>query len=97
MHVSCTTETSTGRARRTPSRTIAKDTAPPRGYDAETSADGKTWVPAATGEFGNIAYALATQRVAFAVRQARYLRLRFAAPAIPAGNLTVAEVGAFTG
>ncbi|MBB6503889.1 alpha-L-fucosidase [Sphingomonas endophytica] len=81
----------------TPSRTIAKDTAPPRGYDAETSADGKTWVPAATGEFGNIAYALATQRVAFAVRQARYLRLRFAAPAIPAGNLTVAEVGAFTG
>jgi alpha-L-fucosidase len=81
----------------TPSRTIAKDTAPPRGYAVETSADGKNWVPAATGEFANIAYALATQRVPFAVRQARYLRLRFDAPAIPAGNLTIAEIGAFTG
>jgi alpha-L-fucosidase len=81
----------------TPSRTVAKDTAPPRGYVAETSADGKVWSAAATGEFGNIAYALATQRVPFGARQARYLRLRFDATAIPAGNLTVAEIGAFTG
>ncbi|WP_294195670.1 alpha-L-fucosidase [uncultured Sphingomonas sp.] len=81
----------------TPSRTIAKDTAPPRGYVAETSVDGRTWAPAATGEFGNIAYALATQRVPFAARAARFLRLRFDAPAIPAGQMTVADIGAFTG
>ncbi|MDR6786821.1 alpha-L-fucosidase [Sphingomonas sp. BE138] len=81
----------------TPSRTIAKDTAPPRGYVAETSVDGRVWTPAATGEFGNIAYALATQRVAFAGRRARFLRLRFDATAVPAGTLTVADIGAFTG
>lgn len=81
----------------TPSRTVAKDTAPPRGYVCETSMDGKTWTPGAAGEFGNIAYALATQRVTFdTARQARFLRLSFAATAVPAGKLTVAEVGAFT-
>jgi len=81
----------------TPSRTVAKDTAPPRGYRCETSADGTRWQPAATGEFGNIAYALSTQRVTFTPRRARYLRVTFDAVALPASQLTVAEIGAFGG
>ncbi len=81
----------------TPSRTGAKDTAPPRGYRCETSADGTSWQPAASGEFGNIAYALSTQRVAFTPRRARYLRVSFDAVALPASQLTVAEIGAFGG
>lgn len=81
----------------TPSRTVAKDTAPPRGYRCETSTDGTTWQPAASGEFGNIAYALSTQRVAFTPRRARYLRVTFDAVALPASQLTVAEIGAFGG
>ncbi|MBW6527172.1 alpha-L-fucosidase [Sphingomonas sp. RHCKR7] len=81
----------------TPSRTVAKDAAPPRGYRCETSADGTTWQPAASGEFGNIAYALSTQRVAFTPRRARYLRVAFDAVALPAPQLTVAEIGAYGG
>ncbi|WP_277978525.1 alpha-L-fucosidase [Sphingomonas phyllosphaerae] len=81
----------------TPSRTVAKDTAPPRGYRCETSADGTTWQSAASGEFANIAYALSTQRVAFTPRRARYLRVVFDAVALPTSQLTVAEIGAFGG
>ena len=80
----------------TPSRTVARDTAPPRGYHADTSVDGRSWTAAGAGEFGNMAYALATQRVAFAAREARYLRLRFDAPAVSAGHMTIADIGAFT-
>ena len=80
----------------TPSRAPAKGSAPPRGYVCETSIDGKTWQAGASGEFANIAYALATQRIAFEQpRRARYLRLTFAATAVSASRLTVAEVGAF--
>ncbi|MBN8806818.1 MAG: alpha-L-fucosidase [Sphingomonas sp.] len=80
----------------TPSRAVMTGTAPPRGYVAETSIDGKAWAMAAIGEFPNIAYALSTQRIVFAVaRPARFLRLTFAATAIPAEKLGIAEIGAF--
>ena len=42
----------------TPSRQVMVDAAPPRGYVAETSVDGRNWAPAGAGEFSNIAYAL---------------------------------------
>jgi alpha-L-fucosidase len=81
----------------TPARTPVAGAAPPRGYVAETSTDGKIWSPAGSGEFSNIAYALATQRVPFATpRAARFLRLNFAATATPAQRLAVAGIGAFT-
>ena len=81
----------------TPSRAVMTNTAPPRGYVAETSMDGVRWQSVAAGELANIAYALATQRIAFASPiEARYLRLRFAATAVPAERLAIAGVGAFT-
>lgn len=81
----------------TPSRHVMTNAAPPKGYEAETSMDGSSWQPAASGEFGNIAYALSTQRIAFAQpRPARYLRLRFAEPALPEPRLAIAEIGGFT-
>ncbi|MES2336877.1 MAG: alpha-L-fucosidase [Pseudomonadota bacterium] len=82
----------------TPSRHVMTRAAPPRGYVAETSRDGRTWAAAAAGELPNIAYALSTQRLAFAsVRPVRYLRLRFAETAVPADRLAIAGVGAFGG
>jgi alpha-L-fucosidase len=56
------------------------------------------WQAGASGEFANIAYALATQRIAFAQpRTARFLRLRFDAPAVAgATRVAVAGIGAFT-
>lgn len=81
----------------TPSRQVMTNAAPPRGYVAETSVDGKQWQPAATGEFSNIAYALSTQRITFdAPRNARYLRLRFAETALPTPRLAIAGIGGFT-
>ena len=81
----------------TPWRHPDKGSAPPRGYRAETSVDGKSWTRAAEGEFQNIAYALATQRIPFAApRSLRYLRLTFAATAIPAQSLAIADLGMFT-
>jgi alpha-L-fucosidase len=81
----------------TPSRHVMTDAAPPKGYAAEVSTDGKAWQPAASGEFGNIAYALSTQRIAFAqARTARYLRLRFSETALPEPKLAIAEIGGFT-
>lgn len=80
----------------TPSRHVMSNAAPPKRYVAETSADGAHWTPAASGEFGNIAYALSTQRIAFdQVREARYLRLRFDGTAVPAARLAVAGIGGF--
>jgi len=80
----------------TPSRQVMADSAPPKGYLAETSLDGKNWTRAAAGEFGNIAYALSTQRFAFAnTVEARYLRLTFAETALPAGKLAIAGIGGF--
>ncbi|WP_156460718.1 alpha-L-fucosidase [Sphingomonas sp. Leaf339] len=81
----------------TPARHPEKDTAPPRGYRAETSTDGTTWIAAGEGEFPNIAYALATQRVPFTTpRSVRYLRLSFATTALPAAKMAIADIGAFT-
>jgi alpha-L-fucosidase len=81
----------------TPWRHPDEQSAPPRGYRANTSLDGKTWSPAAEGEFQNIAYALATQRIPFTTpRPLRYLRLTFAATAVPAAKLAIADIGAFT-
>ncbi|GAA0732007.1 alpha-L-fucosidase [Sphingomonas sp. ABOLD] len=81
----------------TPSRHVMTDAAPPKGYTAEVSMDGKAWQPAAGGEFSNIAYALSTQRIGFAqARPARYLRLRFAETALAEPKLAIAEIGGFT-
>lgn len=81
----------------TPSRQVMTNAAPPRGYVAETSVDGRQWQPAATGEFSNIAYALSTQRITFdAPRNARYLRLRFAETALPTPRLAISGIGGFT-
>ncbi|WP_267433691.1 alpha-L-fucosidase [Sphingomonas sp. GM_Shp_1] len=81
----------------TPSRQVMIDAAPPRGYVAETSVDGKSWTPAGAGEFSNIAYALSTQRLPFAsVRPVRYLRLTFAEMSKPAEKLAIAGIGGFT-
>jgi len=80
----------------TPSRQVMTDAAPPKGYIAETSRDGTNWEPGASGEFSNIAYALSTQRIAFArARAARFLRLTFAEPAVPAARLAIAGIGGF--
>ncbi len=81
----------------TPSRQVMIDAAPPRGYVAETSVDGKSWTPAGAGEFSNIAYALSTQRLPFTgVRPVRYLRLTFAEMSKPAAKLAIAGIGGFT-
>ncbi|MGE7204669.1 alpha-L-fucosidase [Sphingomonas sp. NPDC019816] len=81
----------------TPSRQVMIDAAPPRGYVAETSVDGKNWTAAGSGEFSNIAYALSTQRLPFSSpRPVRYLRLSFAQVAKPAAKLAIAGIGAFT-
>lgn len=81
----------------TPSRQVMTGAAPPKGYVAQTSRDGKNWEDGATGEFANIAYALATQRIAFGkARPTRYLRLSFAETATPAARLAVAGIGGFT-
>ncbi|WP_343527159.1 alpha-L-fucosidase [Sphingomonas sp.] len=81
----------------TPSRQVMIDAAPPRGYVAETSVDGKNWTPAGSGEFSNIAYALSTQRLPFtSARPVRYLRLTFAEMSKPAAKLAIAGIGGFT-
>lgn len=81
----------------TPSRQVMIDAAPPRGYVAETSVDGKSWTAAGSGEFSNIAYALSTQRLPFtSVRPVRYLRLTFAEMSKPAAKLAIAGIGGFT-
>ncbi|EIZ78370.1 F5/8 type C domain protein [Novosphingobium sp. Rr 2-17] len=80
----------------TPARQVMQDAAPPKGYIAETSLDGKDWTRRTAGEFGNIAYALATQRIAFpAAVPARYLRLTFEASALPKTTLAIAGIGGF--
>ncbi|MAW98948.1 MAG: alpha-L-fucosidase [Sphingomonas sp.] len=81
----------------TPFRAVQTNGAPPKGYVASVSEDGVHWRDAASGEFSNIAYALATQRIAFdSPKAARYLRLRFEAAAVPAAHLIIAEIGGFT-
>ena len=48
------------------------------------------------GAAANIAYALSTQRIAFArMRRTRYLRLTFSEAAVPAAKLTIAGIGGF--
>jgi len=80
----------------TPSRAVMADTAPPKAYRVEISTDGKSWREAGTGELPNIAYALATQRIAFAAPvTTRFLRFSFAETAIPARRLAIAGIGAF--
>lgn len=80
----------------TPSRHVMSKAAPPRRYVAETSADGTNWLPAAAGEFSNIAYALSTQRIPFATpRVARYLRLSFGDVALAEPRLAIAGIGGF--
>jgi alpha-L-fucosidase len=80
----------------TPTRQALPDAGPPGRYRVETSEDGKTWTPADEGEFGNIAYARATQRITFAkARQARYLMLGFTTVATAQPKMAIAGIGAF--
>ena len=80
----------------TPAREPSADASPPRGYRVDTSLDGRTWEAGGEGEFSNIAYALATQRIALSsTRPARFLRLVFDAVAVPARDLAIADIGAF--
>jgi alpha-L-fucosidase len=80
----------------TPARHPIRGAAPPRGYRVELSADGVSWTPETTGELSNIAYALSTQRVAFAgPRSARYMRFHFDQTAVPAARLAIAGIGGF--
>lgn len=80
----------------TPTRHIDPAAAPPAGYRVEVSLDGKSWTSMEQGEFPNINYARATQRITFAAtREARYLRLSFDRPAVPAPAIAVATIGAF--
>ncbi|MEP9400309.1 alpha-L-fucosidase [Sphingomonas silueang] len=80
----------------TPTRHVDPQAAPPMRYTVETSLDRRTWTPGGTGEFQNINYARATQRLPFpAPRAARYLRFAFPEPAVPAPAIAVAEIGAF--
>ncbi|CCW19263.1 Alpha-L-fucosidase [Sphingobium indicum BiD32] len=80
----------------TPTRHVDPQAAPPARYVVETSADGQRWSKAEEGEFQNINYARATQRIPFSTpRPARYLRLRFPRPAVPAPAIAIATIGAF--
>lgn len=80
----------------TPTRHIDPQAAPPARWQVETSVDGKGWSKAEEGEFQNINYARATQRIAFsAARPVRYLRLSFPRPAVTAPAIAVATIGAF--
>lgn len=80
----------------TPTRHVDPQAAPPARYMVETSVDGQHWSKAEEGEFQNINYARATQRIPFsAPRPARYVRLRFPRPAVPAPAIAIATIGAF--
>lgn len=80
----------------TPTRHVDPQAAPPARYVVETSIDGKSWSKAETGEFQNINYARATQRIPFSSpREARYLRLGFPRPAVAAPAIAIATIGAF--
>lgn len=80
----------------TPPRHIDPKAAPPARWKVETSRDGTTWSKAEEGEFQNINYARATQRIAFsAPRDARFLRLAFPRPAVAADAIAIAAIGAF--
>lgn len=80
----------------TPTRHVDPQAAPPARYVVETSLDGTHWTKPQEGEFQNINYARATQRIAFAQsREARFLRLRFPRPAVPAPAIAIATIGAF--
>lgn len=61
-----------------------------------TSLDGAVWAPAADGEFANIAASLAPQRVRFARREGRYLRLEITRAAGGEGQVAFAELGVIT-
>ncbi len=80
----------------TPTRHALPDAGPPARYVAETSLDGTQWTRAGEGEFGNIAYARATQRMTFAqATPARYLRLSFARVATDQPRMAIATISAF--
>ncbi|WP_242139913.1 alpha-L-fucosidase [Sphingomonas sp. TREG-RG-20F-R18-01] len=74
-----------------PSRAVMTDAAPPKGYRAETSLDGRSWTAVGADEFSNIANALTPQRIVFPGRpSARYVRLTFVGLAAPAATMAIA-------
>jgi alpha-L-fucosidase len=80
----------------TPTRHAEDGASPPARYTVEWSADGQSWQAAASGEFSNIAYARATQRVHFAKPvDARWLRFGFPATSMGDATLSIAEITAF--
>ena len=68
----------------------------PAGYRVGTSADGVAWTAAGEGEFANIAASLAPQRVTFARREGRYLKLEVTRAAAGEAQVAFAELGAIT-
>jgi alpha-L-fucosidase len=68
----------------------------PAGYRVSTSLDGAAWTPAGEGEFPNIAASLAPQRVTFARRAARYLRLEVTRTAGGEPQVAFAELDVIT-
>ncbi|HWW27642.1 MAG TPA: hypothetical protein VNZ85_17290, partial [Caulobacter sp.] len=61
-----------------------------------TSPDGVAWTPAGEGEFPNIAASLAPQRVTFARRKGRYLKLEVTRAAAGESQVAFAELGVIT-
>ena len=74
------------------------DAAPPAGYSAWVSSDGKTWGdPAAIGEFANIASNRITQKVRFAKAvSGRYLRLSLSRPVLDKPKIAVGGISVLT-
>ncbi len=68
----------------------------PAGYRVSTSLDGAAWTVAGEGEFPNIAASLAPQRVGFARRPARYLRLEVTRTAGGEPQVAFAELDVIT-
>jgi alpha-L-fucosidase len=68
----------------------------PAGYRVATSPDGVVWTPAAEGEFANIAASLAPQRVRFAQREGRYLKLEIVRAVSGERLVAFAELGVVT-
>ncbi|WP_343616492.1 alpha-L-fucosidase [Novosphingobium sp.] len=80
----------------TPTRHAEQGSSPPARYTVEWSADGQSWQAAGSGEFSNIAYARATQRIHFSTPvSARWLRFAFPASSLGEGVLSIAEISAF--
>jgi len=98
----CTVTLDLGKARSlagfvlTPAWDRTQGAGAPSGYRVATSLDGDAWTPAGEGEFANVAASLAPQRVTFARRQGRYLRLEVTRTAGGESQVVFAELDVIT-